>query len=184
VDFATRKSRLKIYRSGVMESQGRIGVVLADDNPDILLVARSTLGERFHIVAAVDDGEKAVSAVLELDPDVLITDFSMPTLNGLQGANSLQKAGSRAKIVLLTLHEDQELITASLAAGASGYVTKARLSADLVSAVEEVLKGNTFISAKNGRKTARNGSRQLVCEERTRLTKRAADQQRERAHQV
>jgi two-component system, NarL family, nitrate/nitrite response regulator NarL len=152
VDFATRKSRLKIYRSGVMESQGRVGVVLADDNPDILSVARSTLGERFHIVAAVDDGEKAVSAVLELDPDVLITDFSMPTLNGLQVANSLQKAGSRAKIVLLTLHEDQELITASLAAGASGYVTKARLSADLVSAVEEVLKGNTFISAKNGKK--------------------------------
>jgi hypothetical protein len=55
VEFATRKSRLKIYRSGVMESQGRIGVVLADDNPDILSVVRSTLSERFHIVAAVDE---------------------------------------------------------------------------------------------------------------------------------
>jgi two-component system, NarL family, nitrate/nitrite response regulator NarL len=126
--------------------QGRIRVVLADDNQDIISVVRSTLGERFHIVAAVDDGDQAVSAVLELDPDVLITDFSMPTLHGLEVANRLQNVGSRTKIVLLTLHEDPELITASLAAGVSGYVTKARLSADLVSAVEEVLKGNTFIS--------------------------------------
>jgi CheY-like chemotaxis protein len=84
-----------------MESQGRIRVVLADDNPDMLSAVRSTLGERFHIVAAVGDGEKAVSAVLELNPDALITDFSMPILHGLQVADSLQKGGSRAKIVLL-----------------------------------------------------------------------------------
>jgi two-component system, NarL family, nitrate/nitrite response regulator NarL len=129
-----------------MRPQGRIRVVLADDNQDIISVVRSTLGERFHIVAAVDDGDQAVSAVLELDPDVLITDFSMPTLHGLQVANSLQNVGSRTKIVLLTLHEDPELITASLAAGVSGYVTKRALCADLVSAIEEVLKGNTFVS--------------------------------------
>ena len=129
-----------------MGPQGRIRVVLADDNQDIISVVRSTLGERFHIVAAVDDGDQAVSAVLELDPDVLITDFSMPTLNGLQVANSLQNVGSRTKIVLLTLHEDTALITASLAAGVLGYVTKRRLRKDLVSAVEEVLKGNTFVS--------------------------------------
>jgi DNA-binding NarL/FixJ family response regulator len=67
-------------------------------------------------------------------------------MDGLQVAIALQKVKCRAKIILLTLQEDPEVITASLAAGVLSYVTKARLRRDLETAVEEVLKGNTFRS--------------------------------------
>jgi DNA-binding NarL/FixJ family response regulator len=129
-----------------MALQDGIRVVLADDNREIISVVRSTLGERFHIVAAVDDGKQAVLAVLEFDPDLLITDLAMPFMDGLQVAKALQKAKCRAKIIFLTLQENPDLIAASFAAGVVGYVTKTRLSVDLDTAVEEVLKGNTFIT--------------------------------------
>jgi DNA-binding NarL/FixJ family response regulator len=129
-----------------MALQDGIRVVLADDNREIISVVRLTLGERFHIVAAVDDGKQAVLAVLEFGPDLLITDLAMPFMDGLQVAKALQKAKCRAKIIFLTLQENPDLIAASFAAGVVGYVTKTRLSVDLDTAVEEVLKGNTFIS--------------------------------------
>jgi two-component system invasion response regulator UvrY len=128
-----------------MALHDRVRVVLADDNREIISAVRSTLGERVHIIAAVDDGKQAVLAVLEFDPDLLITDLAMPFMDGLQ-ENALQKAKCRTKIILLTLQENPDFVDASLAAGVLGYVTKTRLSKDLDAAVEEVLKGNTFMS--------------------------------------
>jgi DNA-binding NarL/FixJ family response regulator len=70
----------------------------------------------------------------------------MPLLNGLQAARRIQNANSRAKIIFLTIHEDQDFIAAAFSAGATGYVTKRRLSLDLVDAIQEALKGHTFVS--------------------------------------
>jgi DNA-binding NarL/FixJ family response regulator len=123
-----------------------VRVVLADDNPNFGDVVRSVLGGAFHVVAAARDGRQAMAAVLDLDPDLLITDLSMPYLNGLQLALELRKAGCRTKIVMLTMHSDPTLISAALGAGVLGYVLKARLSLDLVPAVDKVLNGNTFAS--------------------------------------
>jgi DNA-binding NarL/FixJ family response regulator len=97
-------------------------------------------------VGAVENGNQAVSAVLTLDPDVLVTDISMPFLDGLQAATKIQKVNRRTKIIFLTIHEDPDFIAAAFKAGASGYVTKARLSLDLILAIHEVLKGHTFVS--------------------------------------
>jgi DNA-binding NarL/FixJ family response regulator len=133
-----------------MALRDRVRVVLADDNREITSAVRSTLGERVHIVAAVEDGRRAVLAVQEFDPDLLITDLAMPFLDGLQVAKALQKAKCRTKIILLTLQENPDFVDASLAAGVSGYVTKARFAVDLDIAVEEVMKGNTFISDSRG----------------------------------
>ena len=125
---------------------GKIRVVLADDHPMVLAKVRQALVEGFEVVAAVEDGNQAVDAVLMLDPDVLVIDISMPILDGLQAAKQLQKANCHAKIVFLTIHEDYDFVTAALSAGASGYVTKARLSTDLVPAIREALRGHTFVS--------------------------------------
>jgi DNA-binding NarL/FixJ family response regulator len=95
----------------------------------------------------VENGWQAVSAVLALDPDVLVTDMSMPLLNGLEAVRSIQKANCRAKIVIVTLHGDRDFIATALSAGAMGYVTKRRLSIDLVLAIREALKGNIFVSS-------------------------------------
>jgi len=123
----------------------KIRVVLADDHHAVLAEVRQELGEEFEIVAAVEDGGKAVEAVRRLDPDVLVLDISMPVLNGLQAASRLQADNCRTKIVFLTIHEDPDFLKAALSAGASGYVTKSRLS-DLVPAIREALLGRTFVS--------------------------------------
>jgi DNA-binding NarL/FixJ family response regulator len=124
----------------------KVRVVLADDHQAVLARVRRTLAGEFEVVATAEDGNQAVAAVLALDPDVLVTDISMPLLDGLQVAKRLQAAHCRTKILFLTIHEDQDFVTAALEAGASGYVTKPRLSADLVPAIREALSGHFFVS--------------------------------------
>jgi DNA-binding NarL/FixJ family response regulator len=124
----------------------KIRVVLADDHLEIIAKVRGVLGEEFEVIGAVGNGDQAVKAVLALDPDVLVTDISMPLLNGLQAARRIQSVNSRVKIIFLTIHEDRDFIAAAFSAGAMGYVTKRRLSVDLVVAIQEALKGRTFVS--------------------------------------
>jgi DNA-binding NarL/FixJ family response regulator len=68
----------------------RIRVVLADDHRQMIAMVRRTLGEEFDVVGSVEDGKQAVDAVLALNPDVLVVDFTMPVLNGLQAAKTAQ----------------------------------------------------------------------------------------------
>jgi len=82
---------------------------------------------------------------MKLGPDVIITDISMPVLNGIEAAIQLRASGSKAKVIFLTVHSDPEFVRACLAAGASGYVLKTRLATDLLPAVKEVLAGRTFV---------------------------------------
>jgi DNA-binding NarL/FixJ family response regulator len=124
----------------------RIRVVLADDHCEVIAKIRGILGDEFEIIEAAENGRQAVTAVLALDPDVFVTDISMPLLNGLQAARSIQKTNSRVKIIFLTIHEDRDFIAAAFSAGATGYVTKRRLSTDLVLAIQEALKGRAFVS--------------------------------------
>jgi DNA-binding NarL/FixJ family response regulator len=124
----------------------KVRIVLADDHREMVANVRSTLGEDFEIVAAVEDGRRALDAVLALDPDVLITDISMPEMDGLQLAGQIKKAHCRTKIIFLTMHQDSYFVNAAMSLGASGYVTKTLMSSDLVFAIEDALKGNVFIS--------------------------------------
>jgi DNA-binding NarL/FixJ family response regulator len=124
----------------------KIRVVLADDHREVIAKIRGILGDDFEVVEAAENGNQAVIAVLKLNPDVFVTDISMPILNGLQAARRIQKTNSRVKIIFLTIHEDRDFIAAAFSAGATGYVTKRRLSTDLVVAIQEALKGHTFVS--------------------------------------
>ena len=125
---------------------GKISVVLADDHHEVIAKVRGVLGDEFDVLEAVGNGRQAVTAVISLDPDVLVTDISMPVLNGLQAARSIQKTNPRVKIIFLTIHEDRDFIAAAFSAGATGYVTKRRLSTDLVFAIQEAMRGHTFVS--------------------------------------
>src|ERR1700735_4628976 len=124
----------------------KIRVVLADHHREVNAKIRGVLGDEFEIIEAAEKGNQAVIAVLELNPDIFVTDISMPVLNGLQAARRIQKTNSRVKIIFLTIHEERDFIAAAFSAGATGYVTKRRLSIDLVPAIEEALKGHTFVS--------------------------------------
>jgi DNA-binding NarL/FixJ family response regulator len=125
---------------------GKIRVVLADDHQAVTTEVRRMIFNQCEVIAVVEDGKQAVAAVLSLDPDILIVDISMPVIDGLQTARQLQKANCRARIVFLTIHEDHDFVAAALSAGAVGYVTKARLSTDLVPAILEAMQGHTFVS--------------------------------------
>jgi DNA-binding NarL/FixJ family response regulator len=124
----------------------KIRVILADDHQEVIAIVRRTLGEEFEVVQAVDNGSLAIHAVLELEPDIFVTDISMPVVDGFQAARRIQKANCRTKIIFLTIHEDRDFLVAALSAGGSGYVIKPRLSADLVRAIHEALSGNIFVS--------------------------------------
>jgi DNA-binding NarL/FixJ family response regulator len=123
-----------------------VRVLLADDSPSMLQAARLILEPEFQIVGTVDDGEDVVEATQSLKPDVIILDISMGLMNGLEAARVLTRIGSKAKIVFLTVHRDQEFIEEAFSAGAMGYVIKPRLGTDLVLAVRDALMGHPFVS--------------------------------------
>ena len=123
-----------------------VRVLLADDSPSMLQAARRILEPEFQIVGTVDDGQAVLEATESLKPDVLILDISMGVMNGLEAARLLTRIGSKARIVFLTVHQDQEFVEEAFAAGAIGYVTKPRLGSDLLVAVREAMIGHTFVS--------------------------------------
>jgi CheY-like chemotaxis protein len=121
-------------------------VLLADDHPSFLKAALELLSRRFDVVATVTDGRSAVEAAMALRPDLAILDLSMPVLDGVHAALELQSLRSPAKVVFLTLHNEEDYIVSALASGAWAYVLKRRMASDLVPALERVLGGRMFIS--------------------------------------
>jgi DNA-binding NarL/FixJ family response regulator len=124
----------------------RARVLLADDHQDFLAVAVRLLAAEFEVVKTVGDGQTLLDEAARLEPDVLVLDISMPVLNGIEAARQLKAAGSRAKLVFLTVHGDPDYVRAALAAGAQGYVAKSRLASDLRLALREALAGRSFVS--------------------------------------
>ncbi len=121
-------------------------VLLVDDSDVILERATTTLSHECEIIGAVKDGQAALAAVGALRPDVIVLDISMPGMSGLEVAGRLRRAGSTVPIVFLTIHDDEELVLATQAAGGIGYVVKTLLSSDLVIAVNEACAGRRYVS--------------------------------------
>ncbi|MFQ5924361.1 MAG: response regulator, partial [Anaerolineales bacterium] len=101
----------------------------------------------FELVGTAEDGRALVAAAVELQPDVIVADISMPMLNGIEAVRQLKKAGSQAKIVFLTMHPDVTYATRAFETGASGYVLKHSASAELVMAIREALRGRTYVTS-------------------------------------
>ncbi len=124
---------------------GRPRVLLADDDAGILKAISRTLATEFEVVATVTDGRKALDAVPRLDPDVVVLDISMPGLNGFQTAEELTRFGTRAKIVFLTMHQDDDFVSKAIRCGAMGYVLKTLASSDLTPALHHALAGRRYL---------------------------------------
>jgi DNA-binding NarL/FixJ family response regulator len=122
-------------------------VLLVDDNEAILSRAAAVLTPGCVILGTFTNGPSAIQAAQTLRPDVIVLDISMPGMTGFEVAFRLRECGSTAALVFLTVHQDQELVTAAKAAGVIGYVVKARLVTDLLSAVREARAGRPFVSA-------------------------------------
>ncbi len=122
-------------------------VLLADDHPLILDKVRRWLQAEFEVVGAVEDGQALLLAEAELQPDVVILDITMPGLNGIEAAKQLRQAGSPAKIIFLSIHEDPDFQSEALATGALGFVRKSRFGLDLIPAIHEALSNRSFVSS-------------------------------------
>jgi DNA-binding NarL/FixJ family response regulator len=112
----------------------------------MLANASDILQNQFEVVATVTDGRAAVNATFDLNPDLVVLDIIMPELDGLHAAKELRRRGSKAKVVFLTVQQDEEYVAAALESGGLAYVLKSRMYSDLVQAVGEALAGDIFIS--------------------------------------
>ena len=121
-------------------------VVLADDHPNMLRMVENILEPIFEVVGKVADGKSLLEAVSKLNPDLIVTDISMPILNGIEAVENLKESGCRAKVVFLTVHSDHEFVKVCFEAGASGYVLKPQMATDLLIALQAALAEHSFTS--------------------------------------
>ena len=128
----------------------RYRVLVADDHPAFLERALAILSRDYDVVAAVSDGLSAVDAAAVLLPDVVVLDISMPVLNGLDAAARLVGSAHAPRIVFLTMHEDPAFVEAARNVGASGYVLKRAMVADLLPAISLALHGQYAFRVADG----------------------------------
>jgi DNA-binding NarL/FixJ family response regulator len=121
-------------------------VLLADDHKIVAEGLRSLLEQEFELVGTVEDGRALIEAAQKLNPDVIVTDISMPLLNGIEAAQQIKKVTPKVKIVFLTMHPDVTYATRALEAGASGYVLKHAAPSELITAIQEVLNGRIYLT--------------------------------------
>jgi DNA-binding NarL/FixJ family response regulator len=104
------------------------------------------LQPRFDVVGTVRDGQALVEAAERLQPDVIITDVSMPVMSGLDALARVKKQGLQARVVFLTMHNEPEIAARAVRAGAAGFLLKHAAGEELVHAIEEVLQGRMYLS--------------------------------------
>lgn len=121
-------------------------VLLADDHAIVSQGLAALLQESFDLVGNVRDGRELVALVSQLKPDAVVTDISMPGLNGLEAIRQIKKIRPLTKIVALTMHAEPPLVAEVLKSGASGYVLKNSAVEELERAIREVMLGRTYIT--------------------------------------
>ena len=123
-----------------------IRILLADDHAILVEALRKLLENDFDIVGSAADGRSVVEMALELKPDVILLDLTLPVLNGLEAARQLKKRAPEITIVFLTMNEDRELAAEALRIGAAGYVLKTSAASELRQAIRAGLAGRTFVT--------------------------------------
>jgi DNA-binding NarL/FixJ family response regulator len=125
----------------------RARILLADDHTIMADGLRSLLIENNQeVVGAVSDGRALVDAALQLKPDLVIVDISMPLLNGLDAAAKVTELLPKVKIIFLTMKNDANLASAVLSLGSVGYVLKHSAASELLTAIEQVMHGKPYIT--------------------------------------
>ena len=123
-------------------------ILLADDHSILRAGLRSILDNHpdFKVIAEADNGKDALQKSIELKPDLLLTDLSMPKTNGTECIRELKKRAPEVKVLVLTMHAGEKHIHAALNAGADGYILKDDSHDELITAIKNVLNGKTHLS--------------------------------------
>ena len=132
-----------------MPKDNKIRVLIADDHAILRSGLRMLIGAQpdMTVVGEAQDGKEAVRLAGETAPDVTVLDITMPHGGGLHAISEIRKIANSVRILLLSMHDEPAYLRTALAAGASGYVLKKSVDADLLSAIRAVHKGRTYVDS-------------------------------------
>lgn len=127
-----------------------VRLLIADDHAIVRQGVRALLQEQreWQVVAEATDGREAVRKAAELKPDLAILDIMMPSLNGLDATKQITKVGLKTQVLILTVHDSDQLIPKVLEAGARGYILKADAGRDLIAAVNALIANKVYFTPK------------------------------------
>jgi len=139
----------------------QIRIVIADDHDVVRRGLKSVLEDQpnWEVCGEANTGRKAVELVRAHEPDIVVLDITMPELNGLEAARQIQKTNPDTKMLILTVHESEQLVHDVLKAGARGYILKSDAGRDLVAAINALRQGKTFFTTKVARIVAGSQSK-------------------------
>ena len=134
----------------------KVNIVLVDDHAVVRAGVKRLLEQEtsFDVIGEAESGEKAYQLFNELKPDVMVMDLSMPGMGGLEAIRRILMRHERAKILVLSMHEDLSFANQALKLGAKGYLIKNALADDLVKSIEMISKGEVFLSDEIAKKMA------------------------------
>ncbi len=121
-------------------------ILLAEDHTLVAEGLQSLLKDSFDLLGVAPDGRALVEMAERLHPDVVVTDISMPLLNGLDAIRQILAKNPKIKIVVLTMHRDTHLAAEAFRAGASGYLLKVSPAEELIAAIREVAQGKGYVT--------------------------------------
>ncbi|HSE30000.1 MAG TPA: response regulator transcription factor [Pyrinomonadaceae bacterium] len=144
----------------------RIRLILADDHTMFAQGLESLLDEEFELLGTVGNGLDLVDAAQRLNPEVIIVDISMPLVNGFDAVRKIRENGSDAKVIFLTMHDDDTLVEEAFRCGGSGYVLKQAAGEELVEAIKQVAQGNRYVTplikSKRAERVPRGAQRSMI----------------------
>jgi len=125
-------------------------ILVADDHEVVRkgLIAILKQKPEWQVCGEATDGREAIEQAEQLMPDVIVMDISMPRLNGLEATRHIMKANPATKVLVLTLHDSDQVIRGVLDAGARGFLLKSDSACELVAAVEALLRNKTYFTTK------------------------------------
>lgn len=126
-----------------------VSVLVVEDFEPFQRFISSTLKKSpdLHVIGVVSDGLEAVQKAEELQPDLIVLDIGLPTLDGIEAARRIRKLSPESKVLFLSQESSADIVQEGLRSGALGYVAKARAGIDLLAAVEAICQGRRFVSA-------------------------------------
>ena len=134
----------------------KVTIVLVDDHAVVRAGVKRLLEQEplFEVIGEAESGEKGYQLFGALKPDVMVMDLSMPGMGGLEAIRRIMMRHEKAKILVLSMHEDLSFANQALKLGAKGYLIKNTLGDDLVKAIETISRGEVFLSDEIAKKIA------------------------------
>lgn len=126
----------------------KIRILIADDHPLVRsgLIKLLESYKEFATVGEASDGDQAIAMTMELKPDVVVIDLSMPKVSGIEATRIIRKQSPETKVLVLTMHDNEEYVFQILRSGAGGYILKNSNKDELAAAIRAVAKGEKFFS--------------------------------------